>query len=347
MAKHVIELRPDQKVYSCGNQLCRLYGVPDNTPHRRRGPNSKCRDCSGPLDYHNSLACLKCETCNTWRNYFHLGALQKNSDYDQVACVFCGSNNTQLKLFANLPKPSNAPMTTLDHQNVEKTEKAVALEDPKQSITYEQKLPLIPKRAAKSKKPKKAVQADARERKAAYRNKRPSSSKKPEGSKVSLSPPLPKLKSALSGKSEVSSKDEKKEQISSKSNSRVRKLSASEKRTAEMYERLEKGTTNKSDQIRSNEDTTKKNYAWRDNPVGARRAMPIDEFAPPKRRCAECGAIISMSTLQARPDTKFCLNHIEKAGRLSPNNEGIMSRKGAKAMRGSDRNLAQRTKRVL
>ena len=89
------------------------------------------------------------------------------------------------------------------------------------------------------------------------------------------------------------------------------------------------------------------NYPWRDKRRSGGVIKTNDEFEHQHRKCATCGAMIAMSTLQSRPDTKYCIDHIEHAGRMVPVNDGIMSREGAKQMRGKDRSLAQQSKKVL
>ena len=117
--------------------------------------------------------------------------------------------------------------------------------------------------------------------------------------------------------------------------------------TVSIFETEEPYTKNRQKNVKTTRNTDTPDYPWKNQQKSSGIVKPKDEFEVQGRKCAECGVAIPISTLQARPDTKYCLKHIEKAGRFVPVNEGIMSREGARQMRGKDRSLAQQTKKVL
>lgn len=164
---------------------------------------------------------------------------------------------------------------------------------------------------------------------------------------VSLPPPLPESpKINLHKKSQPSTPQyEKKQPEKSIENHR------SKKDGAPLYvSLLDQGAPQKKQRPKTTKPPQKQktqNRPWKNQHSSGGIVKPKDEFDVPDRNCAECGAKISISTLQARPDTKYCINHIEKAGRFMPVSDGIMSREGAKQMRGKDGSLAQQSKKIL
>ena len=161
-------------------------------------------------------------------------------------------------------------------------------------------------------------------------NKRSVSNKFTTKSGISLAPLLPKKP-----QSHPETKNPKK---------KTNKIS----QTTPQEKQISSSNKNPTTVVKSKPPTTSTpNYPWREkrNSVGV--IKPKDEFEYQHRKCATCGKTISMSTIQARPDTKYCIDHIEHAGRFVPVNDGIMSREGAKQMRGKDRSLAQQSKKIL
>ena len=89
------------------------------------------------------------------------------------------------------------------------------------------------------------------------------------------------------------------------------------------------------------------NAAWKEAHNKKRYTALEDELNPTARKCKKCTVKIPMELQQSRPFIKYSRTHIYLAGGPVPQREEIMSREGAKKMRGQDRNRAQQTKRVL
>ena len=259
-----------------------------------------CRECEEITSRVHVYSLIECRRCGECKYYIDPDNPVRKPNIREFSCDYCTSSDVQIKNFK-----LHSEKTVLER------------EQPRSAVN-----------APEHKQLKSTTQTTTSQNKTRQKTQqiKGMSNNRASGSKISLSPPLNPLRSETPD-TRIS---QTKTNIPSTQNGVKKQKGVF---SAPAHKNKQKQKHDVSDLNNRNAPVESKNYPWKNKARAGLRMINPDtklESNLQNRKCKECGKQIAEHTIMARPDTKYCSEHIQLNETILPTQDIIGSRQDFK-----------------